>query len=64
MNSSASATPPGVLPETYRGPGREAVERLIDQMGDQSFPASDPPTWGVIRARLGRSREDAASRND
>jgi CBS domain-containing protein len=37
---------------------RESVETLIDQMGDQSFPASDPPAWGVVRARLGRVREN------
>jgi CBS domain-containing protein len=35
----------------------EGVETLIDQMGEQSFPASDPPAWGVIRARLDLARE-------
>ena len=36
------------------GGGRipDSVETLIDQMGEQSFPASDPPAWGVVRARL------------
>ncbi|HKU61017.1 MAG TPA: CBS domain-containing protein [Gemmatimonadales bacterium] len=32
--------------------GSDSVETLIDQMGEQSFPASDPPAWGVVRARL------------
>jgi hypothetical protein len=32
---------------------------MIDRMGDQSFPASDPPAWGVIRARLDVALENA-----
>jgi hypothetical protein len=31
---------------------RLAIETLIDDIGAQSFPASDPPAWGVISARL------------
>jgi hypothetical protein len=31
---------------------RQKVEALIDDMGAQSFPASDPPTWGVAASRL------------
>ena len=58
MKRTGRAAPPGAMPETGDDPGREAVEALIDQMGDQSFPASDPPAWGVIRARLGRTREN------
>ena len=42
----------------------EAVERLIDQMGEQSFPASDPPAWGVLRARLDMARENAHAHRD
>ena len=38
-------------------PGRIAVERLIDEIVDDSFPASDAPAWGVAAARLERSRE-------
>lgn len=41
---------------------RMDIERLIDEIVAQSFPASDPPAWGVISAlfeeendRLGRS---------
>ncbi len=33
----------------------EAIERLIDEIGAQSFPASDPPAWGVVAARLEES---------
>jgi hypothetical protein len=38
-------------------PSRTAVERLIDEIVDDSFPASDPPAWGVAAARLERSRQ-------
>jgi hypothetical protein len=36
---------------------RTAVEQLIDDIVDDTFPASDPPAWGVAAARLERSRE-------
>jgi hypothetical protein len=52
MNPTAYPTLAKAMPETYRDSGRELVETLIDQMVDQSFPASDPPAWGVARARL------------
>jgi hypothetical protein len=39
-------------------PGRIAVERLIDEIVDDSFPASDAPAWGVAAAHLERSREE------
>ena len=29
---------------------RMDIERLIDEIVAQSFPASDPPAWGVISA--------------
>ncbi len=28
------------------------VERLIDDIVAQSFPASDPPAWGVVASLL------------
>jgi hypothetical protein len=31
---------------------RQAIETLIDDIGAQSFPASDPPAWGVVASRL------------
>jgi len=43
-------TPPGPrAPEA----SRSDVERLID---DDTFPASDPPAWGVAASRRERSR--------
>ena len=36
---------------------RSAVERLIDEIVDDTFPASDAPAWGVAASRLKRSRE-------
>ena len=43
------------LPDPDMEPRRadpEAIERLIDEIGAQSFPASDSPAWGVVSARL------------
>jgi hypothetical protein len=56
MSATARAMLP---PDTGGDQDLEAVETLIDQMGEQSFPASDPPAWGVVRARLDLAREKA-----
>ena len=34
------------------GTARHALELLIDEIASESFPASDPPSWGVAGARL------------
>jgi hypothetical protein len=43
--------------ETERA-GHQSVDRLIDEMGAQSFPASDPPTWGTV-SHLEQASRDA-----
>ncbi len=43
--------------EAPPNPGRDAVEQLIDEIVDDTFPASDPPAWGVAASRLEQSRE-------
>jgi hypothetical protein len=38
--------------------GEKTVDGLIDEMGAQSFPASDPPAWGSV-SRLDQANQDA-----
>jgi hypothetical protein len=33
---------------------RRALESLIDETLDESFPASDPPAWSALAVRLKR----------
>jgi hypothetical protein len=42
--------------ETTREKSRRGVEALIDEIVEDSFPASDPPAWGVAASRLERAR--------
>lgn len=43
--------------ETNRG--QQTIDMLIDEMGEQSFPASDPPAWGAVSSRLDQARRGA-----
>jgi len=43
--------------------GQRTIEMLIDEIGAQSFPASDPPAWGVVTSRLARADDGPDKRN-
>ena len=56
-------TPPsgvgvGVRPQNDEGRNlecRQAVESFIDEILEQSFPASDAPAWGIASSRFDRA---------
>jgi hypothetical protein len=48
----------GTAPAQLPAEARNAVEDLMDETLDESFPASDPPAWGSAGARLRRLRSD------
>ena len=48
--------PKGRGRETTGEKSRRGVEALIDEIVEDSFPASDPPAWGVAASRLERAR--------
>ncbi len=39
---------------------RQMIDCLIDDMGAQSFPASDPPAWGAVSSRLEETKRTFA----
>ena len=41
---------------------RRNIERLIDEIVEQSFPASDPPAWGVVSALLEQGDDGSGGR--
>jgi hypothetical protein len=38
----------------------QMIEMLIDEIGRQSFPASDPPAWGVVSSRRDQARRGSS----
>lgn len=38
---------------------QQTIDMLIDEIGAESFPASDPPAWGVVISRLDQGRPGA-----
>ncbi len=54
---AASSDHPGA--EAARQARRQSIEALIDEIGAQSFPASDPPAWGTVASRIELAKRDA-----
>lgn len=49
------------VPEPPHAAPADMVEHKIDQALDMTFPASDPPAWGVLHARArGDSKQRSA----
>lgn len=38
---------------------QQVIDFLIDELGEQSFPASDPPAWESVSSRLRQANRDA-----
>jgi hypothetical protein len=63
MRLETEALRPGPAGVARPSAERRAVELLIDEMVDQSFPASDPPAWGAIAAQLEQAKRHEAGRS-
>jgi hypothetical protein len=37
---------------------RPALEAIIDEIIEDTFPASDPPAWGAVAARIERMEDE------
>ncbi len=44
--------------EAVRQASRQSIEELIDDIAEQSFPASDPPAWGTVASRIEQAKRD------
>ena len=44
-------------PRQRAADARHAIEAMMDETLDESFPASDPPAWGSAAARIQRIKE-------
>jgi hypothetical protein len=44
--------------EAARQARRRSIEALIDDIGTQSFPASDPPAWGAVAELIEQAKRD------